>query len=406
MNPTFYTTVAHDLVAGEARLQTLQQRLGTGKRVNTVSDNPAAFIAAARSSSGITQLNAETGGQTLVSAKLSNAVSALNQASTVLNAAQSIALNGITGTTSTLNYPALADQMGQNLQQLISLANTQSQDGNFAFSGTARNTRPFTVNGSGSVSYVGHGGSSSVTIAPGINVDSSLTGSVFMDALSGNGYASVSAKSGNTGSATVLAAGVLSASKATAFRNQATPIKLAFTTSSTGVVSYKATQGGTTLGTGSLPANANASTITVAGIEFKVNGAPANGDSFTISPARPQPVFSVLKAIQTALQSPGSTAAQRARTRQKIGNSLNAIIQYQHRFSATAARAGVVLRTVKRSASTDQQLTAQDTNNVNQLTAANEPKTITSLSQQTSALQAAMKAFATTSQLSLFSYIK
>lgn len=406
MNPTFFTNVAREIASSEAQLQTLQQRMGTGKRVSTVADNPANFVAASRNSSNITQLNAESGNQTPVSAKLNNGVSALGQASSVLNAAQSIALQGVTGTTSNLNYHALAEQMGQNLKQIISLANTQSQDGNFTFSGTAQNTRPFTVSSTGTVSYVGEGGTSQVSIAPGINIDSSLTGNVFMDALGGNGYASVSANAGNTGSATVLASGVASASKAAAFQKQPTPITLSFSTSATGAVSYKATQAGSTVKTGTLPTNQKASTITIAGTQFKVNGPPANGDSFKISPARPQSVFSVLKSVQTALESPGSTAAQKAQTRQTIGNSLGAIVQYQNRFSATSARAGVILKTVKRSNTTDQHLVTQDKSYISSLTATNEPKAITQLSQQTSALQAAMKAFATTSQLSLFNYVK
>lgn len=406
MDTSFYTMSGQSFTNQEAQLSKLQQELASGTRVPTAAADPAAFVGAQADTSTIQQLNALNASQVNIKENLGTGTSALGQVTTALDHIQSIALEAINGATSSQDFQALGQQVNEGLQQLISLANTQSGNGNYVFAGTAKQTQPFVENASGAVSYVGNNGTSSVEISPGVTVNAALSGSVFTNALSGNGYASVSAASTNTGDATLLATGVVTASSATAFQEGNTPVTLTFGSSAGGKTTYTATMGSATIGSGPVNnSNGASTTVTLKGVEFKLSGQPAAGDTFTINPARPQSVFALAKKISSALASPGSTSASRAQTRQLIGNALGGIVQYQNQISGVSAKAGVIMQAIAR-ASTANTLTGTNAqNNASNLVSTNEPKVIAELQNRTSALQAAMKAFSVAANISLFNYI-
>jgi flagellar hook-associated protein 3 FlgL len=405
MNSSFFTTSGQNFVNQEALISSLQQKVATGNNVPTAAADPAAYVGAKADNSTVQNLDALGLGQTNISNTLNAGTSALSQAATVLDQIQSIALQAINGSTNSVDYQALGEQVSQNLQQMIGIANTQGSDGNYLFAGTAKATQPFVQSASGSVNYVGNEGTSNVNISPNVSVNAALSGSVFTNGLAGNGYATVSAASANTGSATLLATGISSANAATGFQTGSKNISVSFS-SSGGHISYKAVSGSATLGSGPVnTANGNQQTITLDGVQFSLSGTPTAGDSFVIAPSRKQSVFSLVQKMVTALSSPGTTPASRAQTRQLLGNSLGGVLQYQNRISATSAKAGVIVRTINQARTSNELASTNAQNNADSLTAVNEPQVITQLQNSISSLQAAMKAFSTVSGLSLFNYI-
>ena len=404
MESTFYTNSATAFTTQETQLEQLQSELASGKAVNSAGAGATAYIGAAQDNSEIQQLAAEQNSQTNIQATLQTGTSTLGQATTLLDQLQSIALQAINATTSGLNYQALSDQVGQIGQQLLAFANSQDPQGNFVFSGTAKGTEPFSQNSFGMVSYNGNEGVSSVEISPGVTVNSALNGAVFMDGPSGNGFASVSAGTTNTGTATLVAAGASNQAAASAFQTGNLAITVSFS-SSGGKESYVASQGGLKIGGGAVPTSTNSTMLNLDGIQFKLSGSPNVGDTFVITPSRPQSVFSLVSGIQSALSSPGSTPAQMAQTRQTLENALGGIVQYQRRFSSTSAKAGVILKSVTQSGTSDTTLSTADQTNAAALVGANIPQTLTQIEQQTAALQDSLKAFSSVQQLSLFSFI-
>lgn len=406
MDTSYFTTSGQSFTTQESQISALQQELASGNKVPTAAADPAAFVGAKADSSTIQEIGTLNASQVNIQADLGTGTSALGQAATALDHIQSIALQAINGTTNSQESQALGEQVSAGLQQLISLANTQSRNGNYVFAGTAKQTQPFVENAAGSVNYVGNDGLSSVAISPGVSINAALSGTVFTNAFSGNGYASVSASSGNTGSATVLATGVATASSATAFQQGSTPIGITFASSAGGNMTYTATAGSALVGSGMVnDANGAITTLTLKGVEFTVSGQPAAGDTFTIAPARPQSIFDVVKNIGATLSSQGSTPASRAQSRQALGNALGAIIQYQNQIAGVSAKAGVALQAIGTASTSNTLASTNAQNNASDLVSANEPQVITNLENRTSALQAAMKAFTVASQLSLFNYI-
>lgn len=402
MLSSFYTDAAQTFSNQEANLSLLEQQLSTGKAVSTASDNPAAFVTAATDSASATLLTSEGIAQTNVQSQLGVATSALQQAGTVVDHLQSIALQAANATENPADFQALSEQVGSSLQQLISIGNTQGNNGEYLFSGTAKNAQPFVQTGSGPVQYMGNDGLSMVEISPGISVNAALSGSAFTNGLSGNGYASVAGAATNGGTATLLPVGVANEASATAFQQGSKPITVTFSSGASGAVVYQASQGGVTVGSG--PANSGGN-IALDGVEYKLSGAPNAGDSFTIAPARPQSLFGLTQSIQQALATPGSTPAQLAQTQQVIGNALAGLGQYQTLLAGTNARVGVVLQNTQRADSANAERSTADQANASALTGANIPQVMTDISQQTSALQAAFKAFGLASGLDVFNYL-
>jgi flagellar hook-associated protein 3 FlgL len=398
---SFFTNAAQSFIAGEQLLQTLEQELATGNAVPTASANPAAFIGAAADTDDLGQLTAEDENQTNVQATLGLGTTALNAAATVLDKIQQIALEAINGTVNDTEFQSLSGQVEQNLQQLLATANTAGSDGNFLFAGTATNTEPFAQSASGAVEYLGNDGISTVEVSPGITINAALSGTPFLSGFSGNGFASVTAATGNTGTATFLPVGVLNASAAESFQQSSKPITVSFSTT-TGQAKYVATQGSATIASGSAQPGQD---VTLDGVQFELSGTPASGDSFTISPARPQSVFSLVQSIQNALATPGTTAAERAQTMQVLSNALSGITQYQNIITSANARIGVILQTVSNAETANAQRTTSDQTDAANLTSANTPQLLTEIDEQTTALQAALQAFGLTQGLSVFNFL-
>jgi flagellar hook-associated protein 3 FlgL len=402
MQTSFFTTASQNFTDNEQLLQTLEEELSTGTAVSTASADPAAFVEAAADTDDVGQLTAEDKSQTNIQSTLGLGSTALGEAAVILDKIQQATLAAINSTTNSAEFQSLSGQVQQNLQQLIAIADTTDSNGDFIFAGTASNTRPFVQSASGTVAYFGNDGTSSVEVSPGITVNAALSGTAFTGGFSGDGFASVAAASGNTGTATFLPVGVVNESSATQFQRGSAPITVSFSANASGGSTYTATQGSATISSG--PAKAGED-IALDGIQFQLNGAPASGDSFTISPARPQSVFALVQGIQDALATPGTTAAERAQTAQALGNALSGISQYQNIITSENARIGVVLQTVSNAQNDNAQTITSDQNNAATLTSANVPQLLVEIDEQTTALQAALQAFGVTQGLSVFSFL-
>lgn len=405
MDASYFSSASAAFTSQQTLLQSLQSELASGQAVQTAGADPAAYTGAAYDASQVQQLQSEQGSQITLQARLGIASNTLSQTNVVLDQIQTIALQAINATTSGTDYQALSEQVGQAAQQLFSLGNTQGTQGNYLFAGSTSDVQPFVQNANGSVSYVGNEGQSRVQISPDVSVNAALSGSTFMNGFSGNGYASVSASSANTGAATVLSTGVNNQSQASSFQEGNAPISIVFATNSLGKTRYTASQSGATIGSGAVGSANTSTSIALGGMEFEISGQPATGDSFTIAPSRPQSVFALATTIQSALASAGSTPAERAQTAQVLGNALVGLTQYQQRISSSNAKIGIIVKSSTEAATNNAQLSTTLQTNQSDLISANIPQTLTKIEQETAALQASYKAFSVVSGLGLFQYI-
>jgi flagellar hook-associated protein 3 FlgL len=406
MDLSFYTNFNASLAAQEAQINTLQQQISSGLAVQTPDQNPAAYETGALGNDQVSQLNNDNTTQASIQAQLGSVSNAYTSTSSLLDNVQSIIEQALNGTTNAQNMNALAGQVQSASQQMLSIANTTSSNGTYLFGGSRGGLEPFQANSNGDIVYFGDGGSSQATIAQNQTAGAIANGDVFVSTLSGDGVSNVTAASTNTGSGQVLQQGVVNAAAANAFQQGSNAITVSFGTDSSGATTYTATQGGSTISSGAVASSSTGgTTVQLAGVDYAISGSPASGDSFTISPSRPQSVFSLLKTVATALTSAASTPAQVAQTNQLLNQSLAGLTQYQQAVTTAQAQNGVTLQAISTAAAGNTSQSTEAQTNVTNATAVNTPVAIASLDQTLTALQAAMKTFGTVQSLSLFNYI-
>jgi flagellar hook-associated protein 3 FlgL len=408
MDLAFYTNFSTSLTAQESELNTLEQEISSGIAVQTPEQNPSAYETALIGNDQISALNSETTSNADIQNQLGDVSNVYSSVSTLLNNVQSVVEEALNGTTSSQNMQSLATEVTAAEQQMLGLANTTGTNGTYLFGGTRGNVQPFQTQPDGTVAYWGDGGQSQAKISSDLSSSTIANGEAFMSGLEGDGYASVAANSTNTGSAILLSEGVSNVTAAGKFQQGGLPITLTFTSNGSGGYTYTATQtsGGTTttLQTGTV-ASGQTLDLTNVGVDFQLTGTPANGDSFTISPSKPQSVFSLLSNITSTLQNAGSTPAQQAITSQNLNQDLSSLAQYQQTVTTAQAQTGVTLQSLTNTSANNTTQESSLQNSVDNAIATNMPAALTSLNENLTAVQAAMKAFSSVQSLSLFSYI-
>lgn len=401
MDLSLYSNFAASVGQQEAQINTLQAEISSGLAVQSPAQNPAAYQTATIADDQITALNAANNSQAALQSQLGSVSTVYSSVSTVLDNVQSLIEQALNGTSNSDDLKSFATQVQSNAQQLVVLGNSTGSNGNYLFGGSRGSIAPFQTDANGNVVYLGDGGQSQVAVSPGDNVSSVANGEAFVSGLSGDGVVSVSANAANTGSGELLSQGVVNPTAASAFQTGNTPITLSFANGPNGLT-YTATSGGNTIATG---AATDGLSLTLAGEDFELSGTPAAGDSFTLSPARPQSAFSLLQTVQTALNAAGTTPAQQAQTRQVLNQSLSALAQYQQGVVTAQAQNGVTLQAVSTAANSNASQGTALQSTVQNAIGVDTPTAITTLDESVTALEAAMKAFAGVQNLSLFSYL-
>jgi flagellar hook-associated protein 3 FlgL len=185
VNPNMQTDMLSYLQASQNQEQTAIEQLATGLRVNLPSDDPAAAAANLASISADDQYvqNIDSVQQTMT-----NADSTLSSVITELTQAISLGVEGSTGTQSTSDSQAIAQQVSGIKDQIFALANTTFQ-GVYLFGGTATSSAPFVEDPSSStgVQYAGNDQTNQIQIGEGQQVATSVSG----DQLFGSGATGV-----------------------------------------------------------------------------------------------------------------------------------------------------------------------------------------------------------------------
>ncbi|GLR67508.1 flagellar hook-associated protein FlgL [Acidocella aquatica] len=403
MNLSFYTSFNTSLAQQEAQINTLQQQISTGLAVQTPDQNPAAYQSAALGADQISALANNSNTQAAIQVQLGSVSNAYQATSSLLNSVQSVVEQALNGATSPQNLNALAGQVQSAAHQMLALGNTTASNGSYLFGGSRGSVAPFQVSSGGSVIYMGDGAQSQAAITPNTNASTIANGEVFVSGLAGDGTASVTAASTNAGTGQIISQGIANAASASAFQSGTSAITVSFGAGG----AYTASQGGSTVASGTLTSNTTtgANTVQLGGVDYQLTGTPAAGDSFTLSPSRPQSAFTLLQTIYKALSTAGTTPSQVAQTNQVLNQSLAGLAQYQQNVVTAQAQNGVTLQAISNAATSNTNQSTQLQTSVQNATAVNTPLAITTLDQTLTALQAAMKTFGTVQSLSLFNYV-
>ena len=377
----------------QAKLLQTQQQLASGRRMLTPADDP---IAAARALD-VTQSDA-TNTQYATNRNAAKHATSLSESilQSVTNLLQDVRTTAVQAGGGTLNpsdKQTLAIALSGRLEELKSLANSSDGQGNFLFSGYQGRTQPFSNSASG-VQYMADDGQRMIQVSSSRQLAASDSGSdIFMRIKNGNGTFVTQPASGNTGSGIVSQGFVTNPALLTGNSYQVN-----FTSATTYDVINTTTS--VTVSTGNAYVSGQA--ISFDGMQFDVSGAPASGDTFTLTPSKNESIFKTISDLITTLQ---TTSATPATFSNNLSKALNMLDRGLGNVLTVRASLGSRLIELDALQTTGEDIGLNYKATLSQLQDVDYNKAISEFNQQQLSLTAAQKSFKQISDLSLFNYL-
>ncbi|HEX4242967.1 MAG TPA: flagellar hook-associated protein FlgL [Steroidobacteraceae bacterium] len=384
----------------ESNLAQTQNEISSSSSFTTAAGNPAAAGAVNNYTQALAQSQQYVTNSNAAQTRLSTEDNSLSQVQSALQSLRDLALEANNSGLSDQDRSAIATQATQIQNTLLGLANTQDGNGEYLFGGFSTGTQPFSLTSTGAT-YNGDQGQRMVQIGPGQTIPDSDNGNaVFQQIKTGNGTFNVTEPTGapaNTGTGVVGATSVSNPETYAAGNGQYT---IDFTAPGTYEVRDSTNA---VIDTG---AYASGGTISFAGIQVNLTGAPAAGDSFSVAPSTNQSLFATVQNFVSALQPGSDSAASLAQMNNGINGTLNNIDQALDQMSNVRADIGGRLNSITTQQSVAGTQQTQLQSNISSLQGLDYAAAITTLDQQNTTLSAALQAYAQTQGLSLFNFIK
>jgi flagellar hook-associated protein 3 FlgL len=161
-----------------------QYKVTTGKRMNRLSDDPAAIEPLVSMRSLKASMDQYNSNLKVASNTFAASENAFSEVATILNRANQLAISGGTATASSTQRQAMADEIKSLRERIISLGNTKAANGDYIFSGTNLDVKPFQDNGT-VVTFQGDTMNRFIESGPGERINLTLANSkpAFMDSI-------------------------------------------------------------------------------------------------------------------------------------------------------------------------------------------------------------------------------
>jgi flagellar hook-associated protein 3 FlgL len=381
----------------QSQLAQTQQQLSTGKRIVNPADDPAGAAQALDLQSAIDTNTQYTHNGDAATARLNLEQSALGQVSNALQRVRTLVLQANNDSQTDESRASIASELSQSLKQLVSLGNTRDANGDYIFAGSQTTTQPFSVKPGGGFAYAGDNAQRFLQIDANRTLATNDPGSsVFMQILNGNGDFTATAAATNTGTGVIDPGQVIDASAYThdtyqlQFVNGNT-YNVVDTTTGTTLLSNQTYQGG--------------ESISFAGIQTSIKGAPAAGDIFTIAPSQQQDLFQTVQNVIDTLNTPTGSPASLAKLHNNINQGLVALDQGLGRMVNVQAAVGSRLISVQSQQQLQQDWGVQLKTAQSGIQDLDYAKAVSQLNLQLTGLQAAQKTYLQVQGLSLFKYL-
>ena len=396
---SMYTQNLNSMLLRQSQIGRLQQNISSGVKLTQGMDDPVGMATTQRLDHLQAALEQFDRNALRVDHRLRLTENALADTNDALNKARELAIQANSGIMSSEDRKAIAAEILQLRDNLISIANRDDGNGRRLFAGNRDGVVPFTDTASG-VIYHGDDGQNSVEVAPDVPIADGNPGSqVFLRVRTGDGYARGTANVGNTGSGMLLNAQATDGSTW-----NGNTLSIAFTTNT----DYEVLDGS---GTPLVPPVTGPWTSGEAipapaaglGVEFKITGAPAAGDSFTIATAPNQDIFTTLQNLADTLLAPGNSAADNAMRVNAYTNAIGDISTAQSHIMSIRTDVGARMNNIETASdnSSLQSLTLKES--LSNLRDTNAAEAISQLSMHLLALEAAHKVTLQSQGMSLFS---
>lgn len=390
---TMYDSNVAAMSQQQTRMLQTQQQVSTGRRFLTPADDPVASAQAlslSQSSAVNAQYSANRGAARHT---LSLTESSLQSVTSLLQDVRETAISAGNGAMGTNDRQMIASALSGRLQALIGLANSTDGIGNYLFAGFQSKTQPFIDTPAG-VTYMGDDGQRLIQVNASRQMPSSDSGAdLFMRIKNGNGTFVVQSGGANLGTAIATPGNVVDGTLLTGNNYE-----VSFLDDGNGGLTYNVTD----LTTGAAPLSGvpfvAGQAISFDGMQFSINGAPAIGDTFTVSPSSNESIFKTMSDLIANLTNPAPGFGGR------LASSISQVDRALESVLSSRSSVGVRLNELDALQVSGDDLGVQYQQSLSVLQDVDYTKALSDLSQQQVYLQAAQKSFAKVIGLSLFDY--
>ena len=394
-NDTLRSAFLAALDDARRRVVETQHQVSTGLRINSPSDDPVAAARVAHLDASLSRLDQYQANAIFARNQLGLEEESLGEAIGHLQRIRELTLQANNGSASSGDRQVIASEIRQHRDGLLALANTTDVDGRHLFAGYRESATPFTVAAGGSVVYNGDQGRRTLQISDSRFVAINDSGAdVFQRIPEGNGTFVAGVNAANTGT------GILGSSSVT---NPTSWVADTYTITFLTPTSYEVRNSANAL----VVAGAFTPTqsLTFAGVELRIDGAPAAGDTFTVTPAAQRDVFSTLDRLIAAIETPGGTPAQQAQMHGNIGQRLADLDNALSHMIDARGEIGARVRALDQQEGLNADFALHLNTTLSAVRDLDYAEAMSRLSQELFGLDAAQQAFARAQNLSLFRYL-
>lgn len=398
---SFYEQSRTAMGSLQSNLLRTQQQLGAGTKMLAPSDDPLGTTRAMALAQSIAMNSQYSASRTQATQTLMHEESALQSTTSVLQDVKVLLIQA-GGTLTDTDRANIATSLQSKLDQLQGLANTDDGNGQFLFAGFKSGSAPFVRQADGAITYAGDQGQRLTQVDASRQMAGADDGrSIFQSVQSGAGYVSEAAAK-NTGSGVLGSASVLDAGNPNfgqdfqiSFQDDGTYLVANVPAPATFSASGSYTSGGA---------------ITFGGLKISISGAPAAGDSFTVSTAQNAgtDVFGAIHDAIKALKAPvdnGGPAAQ-AKLLNALGTANRKVSNAHENVLTVRASVGSRLQELDALGATGDSRTLNDKSALSDLQDLDYASAISEFYQRQTALQASQQTFVKVQQIALFNYLK
>lgn len=147
-----------------------QEQISTGNRILTPADDPVASVRLLQLEQQQNVLSQYNSNLTAAKNSLTQEEVTLNSVNTVLQRVRELAVQAGNGGLDPQDRKAIAAELGEREDELLSLMNTRNARGEYLFSGFQGKTQPFVRGPDGSYSYQGDEGQRKLQVASSLNI--------------------------------------------------------------------------------------------------------------------------------------------------------------------------------------------------------------------------------------------
>ncbi|GHU32868.1 flagellar hook-associated protein 3 [Betaproteobacteria bacterium] len=401
-----FQTGTNYLLDGQSNLFNIQNKLGTGKKFLSASENPVAATQALLTSQSIgvnaqyaeNQANAKSQ-LALEEDRLKSVVDSI-----LFVMEQTVAAGN--GTYSDGQREYIAQGIQGQLEFLVGMANSTDANGYYLFSGFQGNTKPFQAipqaGGTIKYQYAGDDGQRLLQVGSSRQIAVSDSGrDIFERIRTGNGTFALTGDPGNTGSSTMGKSSV---------NNQAlwtgNNYEIEFTSATTYTITETDPITSAVIGSTSNSYVSGAEITDIPGISFSIGGEPAVGDTYNVAPSRDQSLFVTLQNLVAAISTDfENNPAQAANAKNIIAAEMYNLQRDLENTSTMQASIGNRRFELDSLSEVSSALELHYKERLSELQDLDYAQAISDFMRQQMQLEAAQSSFAKMTSLSLFQYI-